>query len=151
MRRRHFLWSLAALALVGSIAAVFLARPPQPRITEAQYEMIRVGMTLEEVEGVLGCQAGNYAPRKDFLPIDIGTYGNGQLKNRAFEEWAADTDDPPYADANGPHRQEAISIRVWFDDRGRVIDKYRMGISYSPPSLVDKVRKWLRQATGYIL
>jgi hypothetical protein len=114
MRRRKLLVALAGLAVVGILASVLVPlRVRTPRITEAQVEMIRVGMTLDEVEAVLGCCPGNYTPRRDFLPIDMGAYGEEQQNNRApYKEWAADTPDPRYEDDNGPNRQEAISVRV---------------------------------------
>jgi hypothetical protein len=115
-----------------------------PKITEEQVEMIRVGMLLCEVEAVLGCRPGNYTYRDDFLPIDMRSYPIEQQELQLpFKEWAADEPEPRYTDANGPDRQEAIAIRVWFDERGRVVDKCRMGHSYTfrTPSLLERVKR----------
>jgi hypothetical protein len=66
-----------------------------------------------------------------------------QERKASFKEWAADTPDPRYTDANGPNRQEAIAVRVWFDEQGKVIDKCRMAYSYMfrPPTIWDRLRR----------
>jgi hypothetical protein len=137
--------ALVGLAVVGILSSVLVPlRVRTPRITEAQVEMIQVGMTLAEVEAVVGCRPGNYTPRKDFLPIDMGSDSKERPYHRApYKEWAADTPDPRYEDDNGPNRQEAIAVRVWFDEQGTVVDKYRMGYSYTPPSIFARIRIWL--------
>jgi hypothetical protein len=117
-----------------------------PKITEEQVERIQVGMALHEVEAILGCPPGNYTYRDDFLPLNMRFYSTEQQELQApFMEWAADKPEPRYVDDNGPNRQEAIGIRVWFDDDDKVIDKCRMGYSYThcTPSLWDRVRRLL--------
>jgi hypothetical protein len=142
MRRWRLLVALVGLTVVGVLAAVLMPLCVRtPRITEVQVKMIQVGMTLDEVEAVLGCSPGNYTPRKDFLPLDMSAYGKEQQNNRApYKEWAADTPDPRYEDDNGPDRQEAIAVRVWFDEQCRVVDKCRMGYSYTAPSIIGRIR-----------
>jgi hypothetical protein len=79
-----------------------------------------------------------------FLPIDMRFYAKEQQERRAsFKEWAADMPVPRYTDANGPNRQDAIAVRVWFDEHGKVIDKCRMGYSYTyqPPSPWGRLKK----------
>jgi hypothetical protein len=138
----------AALALLGGSSLLVIAHRQLPRITEEQYTMIQVGMTHEEVEAVLGCPPGNYTTREDFLPIDLDmrVYAKEQEESRApYMEWAAHTNDPPFANGNGPHRQNALAMRVWFDERGTVIHKCRLGIEYTPESPTDPIRRWLRK------
>jgi hypothetical protein len=68
MRSRRLLW-LSALVLPGLWAA-WLVLPglrPRPSITQEDYDRIRVGMTLAEVEGVLGGPPGDYAGRPVFV------------------------------------------------------------------------------------
>jgi hypothetical protein len=144
MRRASLLLALPGLAaLLAAIAAWWLTfHGHVPRFTEDQYRKIHVGMTRDEVETLLGCPPGDYAQGRDLLPIDIGMY-EPVIPSAPYLEWVADTTDEPYADANGPHRQDALGIRVWFDDEGRVIDKYRMGYGYSPSSPLRKALRSL--------
>src|SRR5436853_577066 len=69
MRHRHVLWSLAALAVLGAGVVAFLVSCLPPRITEEQFEKVEVGMTLEQVEGVLGHPPGHYLPSFKYLEI----------------------------------------------------------------------------------
>src|SRR5579884_3018992 len=117
MKVRRVALSLAGLVAAGVVVAVLMGQwKATPRITEEQVEKIQVGMTLEQVDAVLGCRPGNYTPRQDFLPIDIRFYEEEkQVRRASYKEWAADTPDPRYTDGNGPDRQEAIAVRVWFD------------------------------------
>lgn len=102
--------------------------------------MIQVGMSLEQVEKILGCKAGNYAYSM-LLPIDMTHYSEEQQNNPApYREWAADTSEEPYENANGPNRRSALAVRVWFDHSGRVIDKCRMGYEYKQPTWAARIK-----------
>jgi hypothetical protein len=63
MRWRRLRWAVAVVALLGFGAAALLLWP-QPesvrRFTRELYDRIRPGMSLAEVEGVLGCPPGFY-------------------------------------------------------------------------------------------
>jgi hypothetical protein len=61
-RRRLLLFGLAAGLIVLAVGN-WLLRPRPTAITEENYGAIRVGMTLEEVEAILGGPAGNYGFR----------------------------------------------------------------------------------------
>jgi hypothetical protein len=142
--RRWITVCICLLLLLFAGAAISPHRDPPPKITEEQVELIQVGMSLHEVEAILDCRPGNYTYRDDFLPIDMEAYSKEQQERKAnFKEWAADTPDPQYTDDNGPNRQEAIAVRVWFDADGKVIDKCRMGYSYTwrQPTLFDRLKK----------
>jgi hypothetical protein len=58
-RRRLLLVGLGALALLGCGLIVWLTYP-RHRLNQASYERIEVGMTLEEVEAILGGPAADY-------------------------------------------------------------------------------------------
>jgi hypothetical protein len=145
-------WIAVCAALLVLLLACTVLAPRRsvskirPRITEEQVASIHVGMSLQEVEHLLGCQPGNYTCRTDFLPLNMDFASEEQRERKEiFQEWAADTCDPLYTDANGPNRQEALAIRVWFDEQGKVIDKHRMGIAYTlrPPTLWDRLNAWI--------
>lgn len=134
------------LVVILLTAVFLLLRTETPTISEEQVASIQVGMSLNDVEAILGCPPGNYTCRNDFLPIDMRFYATEQQEIQApFKEWAADTPEPRYTDANGPNRQEAIAVRVWFDEHDKVIDKCRMGISYTfhPPFSWDRLKRFL--------
>jgi outer membrane protein assembly factor BamE (lipoprotein component of BamABCDE complex) len=59
MRRRYLLFGLLA-AMIALVAGTCFLWPRTSAITEENYAKIRVGMTREEVEAVLGGPAGNY-------------------------------------------------------------------------------------------
>ena len=148
MPRRRLFQILAVLLVLVLLAWFYLLFDhPKPRISEEQITKIQIGMTLDEVEGVLGCRPGNYTPRSHFLPIMMMKfYHRKQHEHRApFKEWAADLPEPRYEDDNGLNRQNAVAVRVWFDEHGKVIDKCRMGYAYTPPpsSILERINKWL--------
>src|SRR5207302_8708739 len=55
---------------------------------------------------------------------------------------AADKPEPRYTDEDGPDRQDAIVVRLWLDESGRVLNKFKVqiGYHYSPPSVWDQIR-----------
>src|SRR5262245_13541972 len=134
------------LVVIALIALSLWLRTNTTTISEEQVASIKVGMTLSEVEAILGCRPGNYTYRNDFLPINMSFYAKEQQDNKAlFREWAADMPVPRYTDGNGPNRQDAIAVRVWFDEHGKVIDKCRMGYSYTfrQPSVWVHLKRFL--------
>jgi hypothetical protein len=137
---------------VGLIAAVLAACVliwlwrSTPKITEDQVKRIQPGMTLTEVNAILGCRPGNYTWEERFLPLG-GTGQSLELQNGKdrCKVWAADKPEPRYTDASGPDRQDAIVVRVWFDENGRVVGCVVWGSdTYSPPSFRDHIRRLLR-------
>jgi hypothetical protein len=54
MRRRAFHWLAASALACGAIAVALWLLAPRPRLTEEHLARIRPGMTLAEVEEVLG-------------------------------------------------------------------------------------------------
>jgi hypothetical protein len=115
-------------------------------LTEEQFDRIQLGMTIREVETILRCKPGDYSLSDGLLPINMGAYGDEQQRRtEPYKEWAADYPDPSHENENGPNRQDALAIRVWFDEEGRVIDKCRMGWEYTVPSLTARIKRiWFR-------
>jgi hypothetical protein len=61
-RRRWLLLSVAFLAMVGVVGYLALwLSSPRPRINGESIKLIKVGMTQEEVEAILGVPPGNYS------------------------------------------------------------------------------------------
>ncbi len=67
---------VVTLVLAG---AFFLERRDKPTITEAQVEMIQIGMSLNDVEAILGCPPDNYTcmEDEDYLPIQLVALSRG--------------------------------------------------------------------------
>ena len=96
---------LAALAVLGHALSL------RPGVTQANYERIREGMTLREVENLLGGPPGNYS----------------RIPDKEAGLW---TIDPSRPDLN---RQffigrevwigNELAVAVWFDDQGGVTRK----------------------------
>lgn len=141
---------LIVAASLACFASLLLVAPrllgERPRLAEEQFDTIQLGMTLKEVEKILGCKPGDYSLSTRLLPIDMRNYGEEkQRRTEPYKEWAADYPDPPHENANGPNRQDAVAIRVWFDEEGKVIDKCRMGHEYTIPSLGSRIKRfWFR-------
>jgi hypothetical protein len=131
MRRRRLL-------LVGLVAAVLLAgglflRLAYPRhdISPEGYERIDVGMTLEEVEAILGGPPGDH------------TNGRYEAPPYPVRGLAIDPNPPPgvWHDWWG----ERAAILVKFDLGGRVRDKVILQVEWRRnPSLLDRLRRLFR-------
>jgi hypothetical protein len=108
MRRRTLLVALAGLAVVVAAGAVVVLWPREDRITQENCDRIHEGMTLTEVEAILG---------------PPGDYRNGPTDPEPQPFWAGwsvgpDPDYPPL---------------IWQGDRG-VIWVFRKG--HGDPSIV---------------
>ena len=64
--RRWRLGLLAALLLVGAVA-LGCALWPSPKVTEANFEKLQVGMTPQQVDDILGAE--NRGMRADRMPL----------------------------------------------------------------------------------
>jgi hypothetical protein len=99
-RKKKWLWF--GIALIFLLVAYLVLRPGMPKhnIDRAGYLEIDKGMTLAEVEAILGVPAGDYTtgPTTSFRN---GWHGAGD------KEWAS-------------HKGV---ISVWFDPQGKIMDK----------------------------
>ena len=108
--RRWILW-MAGGAVLAALPIVWLAFVFRPGITQANYERIREGMTLQEVQKLLGGPPGNYSriPDKEAGLWTIDP--NRPDLNRQFfigrEVWIGNE----------------LAVAVWFDDQERVVRK----------------------------
>ena len=129
-RRRWRLW-VAGGAGLAALAILWLACALRPGITQANYERIRVGMTLPEVEDRLGGPPGNYSriPDKEagLWTIDPNRPGLNRQFFIGREVWIGDE----------------LAVAVWFDERGRVVRKE------SYPTLGRSLLQRLRDLLGW--
>ncbi|HYT90030.1 MAG TPA: hypothetical protein VEL76_15090 [Gemmataceae bacterium] len=108
---RRVAWVGIALTVVVLALGVTERLLWQPGVTEANVRRLRAGMTLQEVENLLGGPSGNYSRIPDeeagLWTIDP----NRPDLNRQFfigrEVWIGD----------------AVAVAVWFDAQGRVVRK----------------------------
>ncbi len=111
MNRR--IWLVLMGVGVGLAVLPILARALslRPGITRANYERIREGMTLQQVEGLLGGPSGNYS----------------RIPDKEAGLWAIDPDRPDLGRRFFIGREvwtgDALAVAVWFDDEGRVARK----------------------------
>jgi hypothetical protein len=63
--RSRIVWLLVGVlvgAVIGGVTVAYLTAPPHPRINPGQYERIREGMTLADVNLIIGGPPGDYHP-----------------------------------------------------------------------------------------
>jgi hypothetical protein len=129
MRRRKLRWMLAVglVALVAAGALVLWPRPITPGLTQENFDRVQVGMTLPEVEGLLG----HWSSLSMFGPLSYWTHmAQGEY------EWRPD--------------DYRVGVGVSIDGSGKVEDKsshdFLVRGSYSFDSLVwlanRQWRKW---------
>jgi hypothetical protein len=128
-RRRLLLGVLGAVALVacGLFAWLLL---PRPGVTRANYERIQEGMTLPEVEGILGGLPGNYS----------------RFPDNEASLWALDWADPElslhYFRGREAWVGDELAVAVWFNDQGRV--RRKAAFEVPEPTFLDRLRRLLR-------
>jgi hypothetical protein len=116
VRKRWLLLVAVALLACGSLVGLLVRRPS--RITEASFERIEVGMTLSEVEALLGAPAG------DHRTGPVGYAGHYKRKTEGtLHEWAGD---------------EAI-IAVEVDRAGSIQAKHFLESASSKPGLIQRI------------
>jgi hypothetical protein len=107
MRRRKLLVVLAGLAVVVAAGAVVLW-PRADRITEENFDLLRVGMTCTEVEAVLG-PPGDYRAGwvENFLEIETHHMPNGRA--------------PEDGDTSVWWGRDGAGITAYFDASGHLV------------------------------
>jgi hypothetical protein len=111
--RRLWIRLMAVGAGLAVLPILWYALSLRPGVTQANYERIQEGRTLQEVESLLGGPPGNYS----------------RIPDKEAGLW---TIDPSRPDLN---RQffigrevwigNELAVAVWFDDQGRVARKER--------------------------
>jgi hypothetical protein len=138
MRRRRTILLAAALVLAVLLLVgywVLVPRGPSARITRAAYERVRLGMTAEEAQAVIGLPPGDYrtaASATEHAPAD---------ENEAVEGLAYGADDagPDPADWMGD------DACIWLDvdpERG-VVAKHFGAMRDARPTISERIRGWL--------
>src|SRR5262245_7810076 len=113
---------------LGVAGWLFAAWYFSPTVIEYdRYRQIQVGMTLKEVESVLGYPPGVYVGPEGVRP-----------RNRLFDdtpgepvEWVADRFSPVTRQHSVTETHFGMVIRVWFDENGRVARKRTVEYEYS--------------------
>jgi hypothetical protein len=127
-RKRLLLMVAAALASLGALGLALWLFWPRSPINRASFERIEVGMTLKQVEALLGGPRRDEStspvvpdvPQHEYLP-DFGHF----LWRESF--WVSDT----------------LGVRVDFDADGRVTRKACIPLRMAE-SPFDRLRRWLR-------
>lgn len=100
---------LLAAVVLGSYVALWLTRP-MDRITRAEFENIRPGMAVEEVETILG------KPTENDAEAPIIMFEGGPMSFASPDRF------PPEKLRQWIGKEHAILVEL--DDQGRVSDKY---------------------------
>jgi hypothetical protein len=120
-RRWLVLTGLAAVAgLAGYAGWLWLAIPPH-QINVATFRRIQHGMTVEEVEGILGVPSGDYRDRTAGWPVGA-VFLRSDEDQLVKQEW---------------HSDEA-SIGAYFNKQGRYVGGGC--INFEPPTFFQRVR-----------
>ena len=137
--KRKLKWMAVVLVvlLLGSGVALFLS--PRDRITAESWKKIRIGMTAEEVEGILG------VPGKSLEEADA-----------KIEALATQMGKPPFIYDNGIFLQETGfgeselrwigrhgMIVLHIDAKDHVSGKFFQGWRSADPTFLDRLRDWL--------
>jgi hypothetical protein len=120
----------AALLLFG-VGAWLLY--PRSAITRANAEKIREGMTLAEVEAILGGP-----PRDDSTGLLTGD-NNPDGTGSTIWIWPAPMPNSPALEWVSDH----VAVRVHFDDAGRAESVSRIPLCRAEEGLLDRFRRWL--------
>jgi hypothetical protein len=111
MKKRYLTVAGLVTACFCVILAVLALLPPGPRVTKTNFDRIEIGMTLSEVEAILGTDRGSRPIDTDIM-LPIG---------HEIEEWGGD---------------EGFA-NIIFDERKRMVRKDWVS---APLSLLDRIR-----------
>jgi hypothetical protein len=142
MSRRLFLILFAALAVILVVGVAVHPSRPRSQITKENFERIKLGVHLTEVEKLLGGPPGTYSRARlvaDHRPEDpdIDPEGWGEalltlrlshLKRAPVKVWVGDWG----------------LINVSFDGDGRVTGKGFWSLHPKSESVLGRLRRWLR-------
>jgi hypothetical protein len=117
------LGALGLLAVVGVLVLVFLPQPGD-RITRETFDEIREGMTLWEVEQLIGVPPGDYTTGDRVVYLPPASAGHGPIRH----EWQGDEG----------------GIEVWLNADGRVVWKdFTSVVAFKRHSLLERLRRRL--------
>ncbi|MBI3408012.1 MAG: hypothetical protein HY040_06605 [Planctomycetes bacterium] len=124
-RNQKVLMSLPGLlAFMGvGVIGILCVTAPRHRITKESFAKIRAGMTLPEIEEVLGGPSGDYGPGKIHPFVSLRAVWT---EANHFLRWSA-------AD---------VDISIAFKN-GEAIDMYLDEASRMEETLAERIRRWL--------
>jgi len=125
-RRGILLLALLAVFVLATVAGRRWLAPPPHQINRESYEQIRAGMTLAEVEALLGVPPGEYHGSQTGIPHPIPTGDKGP----DYQCWTSD----------------AGLILVWCEEapHARVVTKKFCDVAHREWTTRDILRMWLR-------
>ena len=131
--RRWYVW--LAIVLAGLLGASLLCRSGGTRITEANFQRIENGMTVAEVEAILGRPPDSKGGPPGFIFSDLHS-SDLQEENWFWAERVREDgwDAEPTVEGN--------LIVVGFDRNGIVVTKW-FG-QFSETTAIQRARDWLR-------
>jgi hypothetical protein len=138
---RKQMWKLAlalALLLACVTTLLWLFPPPPSRVTRAAFEKIEEGMTLAEVEAIMGGPAGSYLAWDCELHLDGTPEIDGEMWDRylRLKEPRHDREEEWWGDEG--------RVFVFFDKGGRVVMKDFCPGTRGRLSPLEVLRVWLR-------
>jgi hypothetical protein len=153
-RRRLLLFGLPATAVV--VALVLWLLWPRTAITPENAAKIRAGMTLAEVQAILGGPPRSEAtgrlaaaePPSKGEPPDLA-FGERKVwlfqHPGAFPEAAAAINGPEHRLGEWTHEwvSDVVIVRVDFDRDERVISFRTLPVCRIPENPADRIRRWL--------
>ena len=129
--RRLLLLALPAVLALGLVAWLLWPRTAITTITEQNAEKIREGMTVAEVEAILG-GPGRSESTGRFIPA---------MSNEQFREIAIRFRP---AEPHSEWQSNQVRVLVRFDPAGRVQEWTCFPVRRESESSVDMLRRWLR-------
>jgi outer membrane protein assembly factor BamE (lipoprotein component of BamABCDE complex) len=122
--RKRLLVALGTVFALGAVTALLASRP-RVSVSRSSFDMVRKGMSREQVQGILGAPPSDYST-EDAARIPLGTsYWD-------YEEWTCD---------------EAMLL-LRFDQQGRVDDVVVFGLRCPERSFLKRLCDWLGWAPG---
>ena len=141
--KRKLKWTAVvfAVVLLGFGAAIFLW--PRDRITAESWEKIQLGMTVEEVQDILGGPGNDFKEAEDLYDRVVAKSGKEPLDHASLRY----EPDKQFAE------EETKVMRVWvgreavigivFDPENCVKKKAFQRGRLAEPNLIDRLRDWL--------
>ena len=149
MKKRWFL-RLALVAILGTAGFVaFLLTQPRSPINLQNFEKIQIGMTLAEVEAIIGLSPGDYSTGDLILIEQTTQIGNERRVVRY------DTNEPWEKKISFRRKSTAKThkdawtcdtglIWLWFDPNDLVFAKHFASARRSYDSIWHAIRGWMR-------
>jgi hypothetical protein len=134
MNRRRFLCFALAAVLAGLPIMGWLLWSPQTAINREHAALIQVGMTLAEVEAILGGP-----PRDDGVGLIVYQRPDGTEGSASPSELSDSLDLP-----DEKHwLSDEIHVEITLDDAGRVADVTVEAVQRAREGPIDRLRRWL--------